>query len=131
MFTTGAELVFGGASWAYATDFEGTEKQKRGLATLTAAGIRIIDTATIYVDSEEILGQLGAAKSHSIDSKYPGGFGPEPSTKEDIIATAEKGLEKAKADSFDVYYIHAPDRRVALETQSKSLEAASTPSRPR
>ncbi|KAL2851051.1 NADP-dependent oxidoreductase domain-containing protein [Aspergillus pseudoustus] len=121
MSTAGAELVFGGASWASVTDFEGTEKQKQGLATLTAAGIRIVDTAAMYADSEEILGQLGAAKTQAIDSKYPAGFGPEPSTKEGIIATAEKGLEKIKADSFDVYYIHAPDRRVPLETQLEAI----------
>jgi aryl-alcohol dehydrogenase-like predicted oxidoreductase len=118
---SGVELVFGGATWTSATDFEGLEKQKEGLATITAAGIKTIDSAVIYGDSEEVLGTLGAAKTHPIDSKYPGGFGPNPSTKEDIIATAERGLEKAKADSFDVYYIHAPDRRVPLEIQIEAI----------
>jgi aryl-alcohol dehydrogenase-like predicted oxidoreductase len=122
---SGAELVFGGATWTSTppTDFEGLEKQKEGLAVITAAGIKTIDSAANYGDNEEVLGILGAAKTHAIDSKYPGGFSPKPATKEDIITTAEKGLEKAKAESFDVYYIHAPDRRVPLEVQ---LEAINT-----
>ncbi|KAL3451714.1 NADP-dependent oxidoreductase domain-containing protein [Aspergillus insuetus] len=119
--SSGAELVFGGASWGSPTSFEGTKKQICGLVTLAEAGVKVIDTAAIYASSEEILGQLGAAKTHSIDSKYPGGLGPELITKEDIIATAKKSLEKTKAGSFDVYYIHAPDRRVPLETQLEAI----------
>ncbi|KAL4865524.1 hypothetical protein BDV12DRAFT_200056 [Aspergillus spectabilis] len=117
----GAELVFGGACWSSETDFGGTSKQKAALALLHSSGVKTIDTAVIYGSNESILGQLNAAKTHAIDSKFPGGFGPELATKEAIIATALKSLENTKAEHFDVYYIHAPDRRVSLEPQLEAI----------
>ncbi|KAL2863275.1 aldo/keto reductase family protein [Aspergillus lucknowensis] len=129
------ELVFGAFAFADPTSFEGFEKQKEALDVLAAEGVTLIDTATVYGESESVLGSLDAAKTHAIDSKFPGAFGPAPATKENIIKTAEDGLAKLKADHvlaplkklrssrYEVYYLHAPDRNVPLETQ---LEAINT-----
>ncbi|KAL5332455.1 NADP-dependent oxidoreductase domain-containing protein [Aspergillus crustosus] len=118
-----ATLIFGGASWATETAFDGSAAQKQALVLLSSAGITKIDSAVVYGNNESILGQINAAKTHAIDSKYPGGLSPEPSTKEAIIATALKGLENTKADFFDVYYLHAPDRRVPLEPQLEAINS--------
>ncbi|KAL3477659.1 NADP-dependent oxidoreductase domain-containing protein [Aspergillus californicus] len=119
--TSSAEIVFGGAAFQNETAFGGLETMKEALAFLKSEGVKIIDTAAMYADSEEVLGKLGAAKEFTIHSKYPGGVAPTPSTTEGIIAVAEAGLKKLNLDSFDVYYFHSPDRRVPWEIQLAAI----------
>ncbi|CEL10455.1 hypothetical protein ASPCAL13574 [Aspergillus calidoustus] len=66
-------------------------------------------------DSEDYPGQAGAAGRFSIDTKYLGGFAPTPSSKEGLIASADESLNALKTEQVNVYYIHAPDRRVPLQ----------------
>ncbi|KAL4870713.1 hypothetical protein BDV12DRAFT_165654 [Aspergillus spectabilis] len=115
------EIVFGGGSWYMEQAFEGLDKMKEALLILAAEGVKIIDTSAFYMDSEAILGKLSAAKTHSIESKYPGGLTPTPSTKEGIIAAAEESLKKLGMEKFDVYYLHSPDRRVPFELQVEAM----------
>ncbi|KAL2819728.1 NADP-dependent oxidoreductase domain-containing protein [Aspergillus granulosus] len=111
------QLIFGGASFGPSMDseFVSVEVTASALNLLEAGGIKSIDTARFYPDSEDYLGQAGAASRFSIDTKYPGGFAPTPSSKEGLIASAEESLKALKTEQVDVYYIHAPDRRVPLE----------------
>ncbi|KAL4876693.1 NADP-dependent oxidoreductase domain-containing protein [Aspergillus karnatakaensis] len=114
-------LIFGGACWSTPSDFGGTEHQQAALTLLHASGVTTIDTAVIYGSNESILGDLNAAATHTIDTKFPGGFGSEPATKDNIVASALASLERTKAGQFDVYYIHAPDRDVSLEVQLEGV----------
>ncbi|KAF7159598.1 hypothetical protein CNMCM6106_006914 [Aspergillus hiratsukae] len=111
------QLLFGGASFgpSMSSEFGSLEATKHALDLLGASGVNSIDTARIYPDSEEYLGQAGAAARFSIDTKYPGGFAPTASSKEGVIASIEESLKALKTEQVDVYYIHAPDRRVPLQ----------------
>ncbi|KAJ0413520.1 NADP-dependent oxidoreductase domain-containing protein [Aspergillus carlsbadensis] len=122
MSSTKVELIFGGS--VFSTDLAplGTlDDMKEALCILKDEGVCIIDTASTYGDSENVLGELGAAKTHIIHSKYPGGFSPALSTKESIIAAATEGLKKSKSEQFEVYYLHSPDRRVPWEPQLSAM----------
>ncbi|KAL4936590.1 hypothetical protein BDV06DRAFT_233294 [Aspergillus oleicola] len=114
------ELVFGSGTFMQEEDFEGHDAKVKGLSVLQAEGVKYIDTAHIYGNSEEILGKLGAAKSFTMDTKYPGGFGPV-SSKERIIAIADESLKKLQTDQVDVYYLHSPDRRIPLEVSAEAI----------
>ncbi|KAL4889195.1 NADP-dependent oxidoreductase domain-containing protein [Aspergillus ambiguus] len=114
------ELVFGGGSFMDETRYP-IEEIHKALDILEDGGVKTIDTATIYVKSEELLGKVDAASRFIIDSKYPGAFSPELTTPEAINATAESSLKKLQTDQLDVYYIHAPDRRVPLEDTLSSV----------
>ncbi|KAL6235500.1 hypothetical protein BDW75DRAFT_209237 [Aspergillus navahoensis] len=111
------ELVFGGGSFMNETDYGNLEGKREALSLLQVAGVTHIDSAKVYNDCEKFLGQLGAAKTHSIDSKYSWAIQPGESTKEAIIASADKSLELLQTDQIDVFYFHSPDHRVPLEEQ--------------
>ncbi|KAL3455820.1 NADP-dependent oxidoreductase domain-containing protein [Aspergillus heterothallicus] len=120
-----AQLIFGGASFgpSMSSAFSSPAATATALDLLHAAGVRKIDTARFYPDSEEYLGQCGAAARFDIDTKYPGGFAPTPSSKEGIVRSVEESLAALRTDKVDVYYIHAPDRRVPLEDLLSTLNA--------
>lgn len=66
------------------------------LSVVVELGIKNIDTATIYNESEAVLGENDAPSRFVVDTKFPGGFGSEPSTKENIIKIGNESLKKLK-----------------------------------
>ncbi|KAJ5547404.1 hypothetical protein N7494_004989 [Penicillium frequentans] len=113
------KLIFGGAfvNQSY-SDLDFITKV---LDTVKAGGVESIDTARTYGNSEELLGQVSAASRFAIDTKVPGGFRPELSTKELLISTTETSLNALNTDQVDILYIHAPDRRISLEDQLETF----------
>ncbi|KAF9891698.1 hypothetical protein FE257_003710 [Aspergillus nanangensis] len=125
MASPSVQLIFGGASLGgMEAEFVSVQDTKSALDILKEGGIKTIDTARIYSDSEHFLGEADATSRFSIDTKYPGGFAPEPSTKEDVIASIDESLRLLKTSKINVYYIHAPDRRVPLEELLSGLNTA-------
>ncbi|KAL3456390.1 NADP-dependent oxidoreductase domain-containing protein [Aspergillus heterothallicus] len=117
------ELVMGANSFLTENSFGGIERMKEAVSILKHAGVKNIDSATIHGVHEDVMAKLEIAKALEIDSKWSGAAMPVPSTKEDIIASAEASLKKMGAKQFDVYSLHAPDRRVPFEIQ---LDAVNT-----
>ncbi|KAK4233197.1 Aldo/keto reductase [Achaetomium macrosporum] len=108
MALNGLKIVFGGGSFFALS----VEEVSQWLGILEELDIKTIDTAEIYGASEELLGKTGAAKRFTIDTKQPGGFGPLPATRDQVIKSGQASLQKLQTDAVDVYYLHAPDRRV-------------------
>jgi aryl-alcohol dehydrogenase-like predicted oxidoreductase len=94
------KLIFGGASFgpAMESEFTTVDATKGALDLLEAGGVTTIDTARMYPDSEDYLGQAGAAGRFAIDTKYPGGFSPTPSSKEGLIASADESVQTLKTE---------------------------------
>ncbi|KOS18158.1 Aflatoxin B1 aldehyde reductase member 4 [Escovopsis weberi] len=109
-------IVFGGALFREAAE------TSSWLTLLEKHDIKTIDTATIYGDSEKLLGDAGAASKFVIDTKHPGAFRPVPATKNNVISVLNTSLELLKADSFDVYYIHSPDRKTPFKETLEGLD---------
>ncbi|KAL3425223.1 aldehyde reductase [Phlyctema vagabunda] len=109
------KLVFGGGSIDSRFGFDSPDKLQHFLDTLERLGIKTIDTAFIYGDSEELLGKQNAASRFVIDTKIPGGISPGSSTKENVIQIVNESLRRLNTKSIDILYQHAPDPEVPLE----------------
>ncbi|KAL5336683.1 putative aldehyde reductase, partial [Aspergillus crustosus] len=125
MSTPKVQLIFGGASLGgMEADFTSASDTQEALDLLEAGGVQTIDTARIYTNSEHFLGEVNGASRFAIDTKYPGGFSPAPSSKEDVLKSVEESLRELKTEQINVYYIHAPDRRASLEDILSGLNTA-------
>lgn len=101
---TGAKLVFGAALLSSAGGFQSAEDIKPFLDTIEEVGIKTIDTAQIYNESEPWLGENNASSRFIIDTKHPGGAIPTtPATKDVIIADGKESLKKLATNQ--VFYI--------------------------
>lgn len=96
-------IVFGGGilSPPYVKDADEVQEY---LDLLEELGIKIIDTAALYGQSETFLGEKGAASKFTIDTKHPGVMNPEPSTKEVVIASGKESLKKLGTSQVRSYY---------------------------
>ncbi|EKG15313.1 Aldo/keto reductase [Macrophomina phaseolina MS6] len=84
-------------------------------------GIKHIDTARVYDDSEKRLGEIEAAKSFIIDTKSPA-FADKALSRESIIAGINKSLSLLKTDKVDIYYLHAPDYDTPIEETVDTIQ---------
>lgn len=133
--SNGIQIIFGGAAFLHSTPEEVAE----WLKVLEELDFKVIDTAQAYGASEESLGKAGAAKKFTIDSKQLGAWGPV-ATKDVMIQAGEDSLKKLQAETvshslptkqrtpsnptqLDVYYIHAPDRRLPFKDTLSGLDA--------
>ncbi|KAH9434711.1 hypothetical protein MCOR02_003676 [Pyricularia oryzae] len=112
------KLVFG------STPFFGGEVDviKQYLEILRELGIKTIDTAQLYGESEAGLGQAKAASDFIIDTKMSCTFMNLPATKANVVKYGRESLEKLQTDSVDVYYLHMPDRSVPFEDTMSGLQ---------
>jgi len=114
MSNQGIKVVFGGAMVSKGRAFEDEKSIKELLELLKKEGVKNIDTAQLYGESEELLGEAGAAKEFIIDTKAKGGFAPGSPTKENIINDAKESMKKLATDKVDIFYVHAPDSSVPI-----------------
>lgn len=86
-------IVFGGGILTppYVKDADETEEY---LKLLEELDVKIIDTAALYGESEKYLGENGAPKRFTIDTKHPGIMNSEPSTKDVVIASGKESLRR-------------------------------------
>ncbi|KAH8907692.1 Aldo/keto reductase [Coniochaeta sp. PMI_546] len=91
--------------------------------TLRENGIRNIDTAQIYGNSEVVLGAAGVADlGFTVDTKAPGCFVPgslEPSTLESGL---RRGIDRLGVKSLDVFYLHSPDPKYPIAQTLEVLD---------
>ncbi|CAP94794.1 hypothetical protein E8E15_004183 [Penicillium rubens] len=117
------KIIWGGASIVDKVSYPTLESIREVLNILHAKGIKNIDTAKRYGNSEELLGKLQAHSRFTIDSKFPGGAGPEPSTPESLVTSLNESLALLQTDQLDVYYMHAPERRSSMEDLLASIDS--------
>jgi aryl-alcohol dehydrogenase-like predicted oxidoreductase len=96
-----SEVGFG--AWGIGGDFGRVEKSD-ALAALARAeerGCNFVDTAGVYGDSEELIGEFLPSRRDRwfLATKYSGQDGG-------LIATAERQLQKMHTDHLDFYQIH-------------------------
>ncbi|KXL45487.1 hypothetical protein M433DRAFT_58209 [Acidomyces richmondensis BFW] len=111
---SGIKNVFGGGAVRAGRGFSTPEQLAEVFDILEEGDCRTIDTATLYAESEELLGKAGAGKRFTIDTKHQGGFVKGYAKKENVIKDAENSKKKLGCN-VDVYYIHAPDYETPLE----------------
>ncbi|KAK4964222.1 hypothetical protein LTR66_012411 [Elasticomyces elasticus] len=116
MSSSGIKAAFGGAMISSGRPFDSVEKLKEVFGVLEKYGVKIIDTAQLYGDSEELLGQAKAGSRFTIDTKAKGGFAAGSGTKENIISEAKESIRKLGVDKVDIFYLHAPDSTIPLSS---------------
>ncbi|KAL9623631.1 MAG: hypothetical protein Q9160_002087 [Pyrenula sp. 1 TL-2023] len=111
---SGIKILLGGGSINSELYFKDEVTTNELLDILKKEGVKRIDTAQLYGDSESILGRANAGKDFIIDTKVPGGFQPGSSAKASIVKTVPESIERLKVDKVDTLYIHAPDQGVPI-----------------
>lgn len=95
MLVNGIQVVFGAAGFITGS----VGDVQKWLQVVEEVAIKTIDTAALYGESEQLLGEAAAAQKFTIDTKHPGGFGAQFSTRNVVIASFKKSLQALKADS--------------------------------
>ncbi|KAI9737225.1 MAG: hypothetical protein M1818_005757 [Claussenomyces sp. TS43310] len=119
---SGIKIIFGCALVQTGSGFATPDAVESALDVLSAAGVGHLDTAQLYGDSEDLLGQVKAGRRFVIDTKVPGGFREGTLRSEALIEGARRSLGKLGVDKVDVFYIHAPDAKVPLEDWLPGLD---------
>lgn len=91
---SGLRIIFGAGTLNRMGGFKASKDIKGMLDVIEEVGIKDLDTATAYGESEEWLGENKAASRFEISTKYPGVASPEPSTKDRVISIGNSSLEK-------------------------------------
>jgi aryl-alcohol dehydrogenase-like predicted oxidoreductase len=85
-------LIWGGGSITDEESYPTLDSINTALDILQANGVKTIDIARIYKNSEERLGQVNASSRFAIDTKHPGGFAPEANSQELIGSIVSQSL---------------------------------------
>jgi aflatoxin B1 aldehyde reductase len=86
-------IVFGGGIFT-APYLHSLEEVQEYLDVLEELGIKTIDTAKLYGNSEVFLGEAKAASRFTIDTKHPAFMNDKPSTKDVVIASGKESLKR-------------------------------------
>lgn len=113
----GLKIVFGAAGFNPGTAFGDHKAINEVLDVLEKNGVKNLDTAQLYGQSEEVLGEVDAGKRFIIDTKSKGGFDLGNALKPDVLRKlAHESNEKLKVKPVDIFYIHARDTTIPIET---------------
>lgn len=115
-----SEIGFG--AWAIGGQSYGAVDRRDALRALAVAeelGCTLIDTAGVYGESEAIVGEFLAGRSHRwlVATKYSG-------QEAGLVATAEGQLRRLKVETIGFYQLHwVPPDRDELYEQLRRLKA--------
>ncbi|MFI6295361.1 aldo/keto reductase [Nonomuraea sp. NPDC050790] len=121
-----SELFFGAMSF-----YEGgVDKERRAmLDAYEGAGGNVIDTASAYGESENVLGELLAGRrdrlvlatkySLSRDQSDPNAAGNH---RKNLVHSLERSLRRLRTDYVDLLWVHLWDRRTPLEETMRALD---------
>jgi aflatoxin B1 aldehyde reductase len=113
----GLKIVFGTAGFNPTHNYKTPDDAKAVLDVLEENGVKNLDTAQQYGESEAILGKINAGERFIIDTKAQGGFDPDNSLHpETLYKLAHESLAKLKLRQVDIFYIHAPDDKLPPAT---------------
>ena len=87
------EIVYGAAGLGNKDKYKGLDDIQPYFDVLDKQGVEKIDTAHLYGNSETYLGQVGAGKKYTFDTKWIAGWTPGSANKDEIISTAQRSLK--------------------------------------
>ena len=99
------------------------------ISILQRYGVRKLDTAQLYGESEATLGRLkiGTEYGMTIDTKWLGGWAGEAwASEERIVTAASESLERLglRSGQVDVFYVHSPDMKTPIEGTLRGVDKA-------
>lgn len=99
----------------------------RMVHTALAAGINFVDTADVYGESEEMVGEAlkGRRDEVVLASKFARPVGDDPNhrggSRRWIMTAVENSLRRLRTDHLDLYQIHRPDPHTDIEETLSAL----------
>lgn len=119
----GLNVVLGTAGFNPNHNYTTPAEAKKLLDAVKENGVTHLDTAQLYGESENFLGELEAAKTFNIDTKAKGGFDENNSLIPDnLYKNAHTSLERLKTKQVDIFYIHAPDDTLPPSTWLPTID---------
>jgi len=103
---------------------------QRAVAQAIDSGINCFDTAEAYgmgVSEEALARALGGRRNNAvIATKFGVGYEEMPnrrdSSRERVLASIDKSLQRLRADHVDVYLVHWPDPNTPLDETIRALD---------
>jgi myo-inositol catabolism protein IolS len=103
---------------------------QRAVAQAIDSGINCFDTAEAYgmgVSEEALARALGGRRNNAvIATKFGVGYEEMPnrrdSSRERVLASIDKSLQRLRTDHVDVYLVHWPDPNTPLEETMRALD---------
>ncbi|KAF3913465.1 hypothetical protein AA313_de0204335 [Arthrobotrys entomopaga] len=115
------KLVYGAALFSPDPETGSVQHVVDKLDLIKKSGVEELDTAQIYGESEATLGKANvASKNFSIATKHGSGFVKGTALPENIVKHGE--FAKENLGPIDIYYLHAPDPSIPLETQLEGIQ---------
>jgi aryl-alcohol dehydrogenase-like predicted oxidoreductase len=118
----GLKVVFGAAGFNPGQNYPTLEDAKVLLDLLEQNGVKNLDTAQLYGESESVIGRVNAGDRFIIDTKAKGGFVPGSLEPETLYKLAHESLVKLKVKQVDIFYIHAPDEALPPATWLSTID---------
>ncbi|AOS63581.1 aldo/keto reductase [Actinoalloteichus hymeniacidonis] len=125
-----SELFFGAMSF-YENEGDAIGEYRAMLDAYAEAGGNVIDTASAYGQSEQILGELLAGRRDRfvLSSKYtisrdqtdPNAAGNH---RKNLVSSLEQSLRRLRTDYLDLYWVHLWDRHTPIEETMRALDDA-------
>lgn len=113
----GLKIVFGTVGFNPGSAFGDHKAINEVLDVLERNGVKNLDTAQLYHQSETLLGEVDAGKRFIIDTKSKGGFDLGNALKPNVLRElAHESNEILKVKPVDIFYIHAHDVTIPIET---------------
>lgn len=108
MSSQSIKVILGTASWGNNDPWTSSEYINEALKILQAHGVKNLDSAQLYGNSEQKLGEVKAGDKFIIDTKWTGGFVPGSASKDNIISSAKESIKKlgVKQVGFTPHSLH-------------------------
>ncbi|WP_436761575.1 aldo/keto reductase [Streptosporangium sp. V21-05] len=126
-----SELFFGAMTFYERGGADVPREYRAMLDTYAEAGGNVVDTASAYGDSEEILGELLAGRRDRfvVATKYtlsrdrtdPNAAGNH---RKNLTLSLERSLRRLRTDHVDLYWVHLWDRHTPVEETMRALDDA-------
>ncbi|RCV53383.1 aldo/keto reductase [Marinitenerispora sediminis] len=112
-----------------AMGFDDVAESRRVLDAYADAGGNVIDTASAYGRSEELLGTLldGRRDRFVLGSKYTlsrdvSDLNAAGNHRKNLVRSLEQSLRRLRTDYLDVYWVHVWDRHTPVEETMRALD---------
>jgi aryl-alcohol dehydrogenase-like predicted oxidoreductase len=95
------------------------------------AGGNVVDTASMYGESESVVGELlqGRRDRFVLATKYTGSRDPTDlnaagNHRKNLVLSLEQSLRRLRTDYIDLYWVHVWDRHTPIEETMRALDDA-------
>lgn len=117
----GLKVILGGGIF-WSKDQWSPSKLQTFLDCLAAAGVKSIDTAQLYGESEAVLGEASSRTEFEIGTKLPGITVPGSFQTEQVVERTQESLRKLNVDQIDILYLHTPDPSIPIEQTLQGIQ---------